>query len=57
LIPSATYDTVAEEYARRIGRELEDKPFDRALLDRFAARMAGQGDVWDLGCGPGHVAR
>jgi SAM-dependent methyltransferase len=53
----ASYDIVAEEYARRIGRELDDKPFDRVLLDRFAARMVGQGDVWDLGCGPGHVAR
>ena len=53
----ASYDAVAEEYVRRIGRELEAKPFDRALLDRFAARLAGQGPVWDLGCGPGHVAR
>ena len=53
----ASYDAVAEEYVRRISQELEAKPFDRALLDRFAARLAGQGPVWDLGCGPGHVAR
>jgi SAM-dependent methyltransferase len=53
----ASYDAVAEEYVRRISRELEAKPFDCALLDRFAARLAGQGPVWDLGCGPGHVAR
>lgn len=53
----ASYDAVAEEYVRRIGNELEGKPFDRALLDRFAERLAGRGTVWDLGCGPGHVAR
>lgn len=53
----ASYDTVADEYVRRISRELEGKPFDRALLDRFADRLAGRGTVWDLGCGPGHVAR
>jgi len=27
------------------------------LLDRFAKRMAGRGEVCDLGCGPGHIAR
>src|SRR6476660_6547825 len=53
----ASYDAVAEEYVRRIGRELEGKPFDRTLLDRFADRLAGPGPVWDLGCGPGHVTR
>ena len=44
----ASYDTVVEEYVRRISRELEAKPFDCAPLDRFAARLAGQGPVWDL---------
>ena len=53
----ASYDAVAEEYLRRISQELDAKPFDRALLDRFAARLAAQGPVWDLGCGPGHIAR
>jgi SAM-dependent methyltransferase len=48
---------VAEEYVRRISQELRAKPFDRALLDRFAARLTGRGPVWDLGCGPGHLAR
>jgi trans-aconitate methyltransferase len=27
------------------------------LLNRFAKRMAGRGEVCDLGCGPGHIAR
>jgi trans-aconitate methyltransferase len=30
---------------------------DRQLLDRFAADVKDRGDVCDMGCGPGHVAR
>jgi SAM-dependent methyltransferase len=52
-----SYDRLAAEYARRIAGELPHKPLDRALLDRFAAEVAGRGEVCDLGCGPGHVAR
>lgn len=52
----ASYDTVADEYARRFDGELAHKPFDRARLDAFAARVQGAGPVADLGCGPGHVA-
>src|ERR1051325_10615698 len=53
----ATYDIVAEEYAKRIYNELDHKTFDRRLLDRFADMVRGGGPVCDLGCGPGHVAR
>jgi SAM-dependent methyltransferase len=53
----SSYDTVAEEYARRIYGELEHKPFDCELLRRFAAATADRGPVCDMGCGPGHVAR
>jgi SAM-dependent methyltransferase len=53
-----TYDTVAAEYAKTFADELDHKPFDRELLDRFAETMANDGPVWDIGCGPaGHVAR
>jgi SAM-dependent methyltransferase len=51
------YDRVAEEYAKRIYDELEGKPLDRHLLNRFAEGVRGRGVVCDLGCGPGHVAR
>jgi SAM-dependent methyltransferase len=51
------YDRIAGEYARRIYGELTHKPLDRQLLDRFAAATAGPGQVCDMGCGPGHVAR
>lgn len=52
-----SYDTVADEYVRRIAGELEGKPLDRALLDRFAGALRDAGPVADVGCGPGHVAR
>jgi SAM-dependent methyltransferase len=53
----ASYDRVADEYVRRIFDELQHKPLDRELLDRFAARVRAQGPACDMGCGPGHVAR
>jgi SAM-dependent methyltransferase len=52
-----SYDRVAEEYVTRIYDELRHKPFDREMLDRFAARVKPHGLICDLGCGPGHVAR
>ena len=52
-----SYDRIADEYARRIYDELQHKPLDRELLTRFARDTAGRGDVCDMGCGPGHVAR
>jgi SAM-dependent methyltransferase len=52
-----SYDRVAEEYARRIFDELQHKPLDRQLLDRFAKQTQGRDQVCDMGCGPGHVAR
>lgn len=53
----SSYDVVADEYVRRIFGELQDKPLDRELLDRFAASVRGVGPACDIGCGPGHVAR
>lgn len=52
-----TYDRVAGEYAQKLFRELEGKPLDRELLQRFAARVKGRGPVCDVGCGPGQIAR
>jgi SAM-dependent methyltransferase len=51
------YDHIAGEYARRMFRELDAKPFDREQLTRFAGDVMQHGAVCDLGCGPGHVAR
>ena len=52
-----SYDRVAERYAEQFFNELDRKPFDRGLLDRYADTVRGHGKVCDLGCGPGHVAR
>jgi SAM-dependent methyltransferase len=55
----ASYDAVASGYAEAMSDELRHKPLDRALLTVFAEQVAqvgaGQGRVWDVGCGPGHV--
>jgi ubiquinone/menaquinone biosynthesis C-methylase UbiE len=52
-----SYDRVADEYARHIFSELDNKPLDRELLTRFASEVKGKGQVCDMGCGPGHIAR
>ncbi len=52
-----SYDALAEEYAKRISSELDHRPRERELLQRFAARCRDRGMICDLGCGPGHVAR
>lgn len=67
-----SYDAVAADYAAAFAEELAGKPFDRDLLDRFAATVAagggggggggdgggGGGPVWDVGCGPAaHITR
>ena len=53
-----TYDLAAERYAATFAGELDGKPFDRDLLDRYAAAVAGRGEVWDVGCGAaGHLTR
>ena len=52
-----SYNKIADSYARELFGELEHKPCDRELLDRFAVRMRGRGQVCDMGCGPGQVAR
>ncbi|KQR17417.1 class I SAM-dependent methyltransferase [Cellulomonas sp. Leaf334] len=50
----ASYDTVAESYARRV--TLDGLPVVRGVLALFAERVrAVGGPVVDAGCGPGHV--
>ena len=51
----AGYDKVAGHYVERIFNELDHKPLDRLLLDRFAGSIGSSGRICDLGCGPGHV--
>ena len=51
------YDTAAPVYAQRFRDELRDRPLDRAMLGAFAevVSASGDGQVADLGCGPGHI--
>jgi SAM-dependent methyltransferase len=53
----STYDHAAERYAETFFDELDRKPFDRTLLDKFADDIRDRGQVCDLGCGPGHISR
>lgn len=53
----AGYDRVAEDYATEFFEELKRKPFDCELLRDFAESVKGKGEVCELGCGPGQVAR
>ena len=53
----ASYDILADEYVRHVYDELQHKPMDRQLLDRFADGVRDTGLACDLGCGPGQVAR
>jgi SAM-dependent methyltransferase len=52
-----SYDTVAETYGQQLIDELDAKPLDRELLERFAKETAAKGPLCDLGCGPGQIAR
>jgi SAM-dependent methyltransferase len=51
------YDAVAALYAQQFTDTLRDRPLERALLTAFAesVRAGGEGEVADLGCGPGHI--
>ncbi|GAA1828731.1 class I SAM-dependent methyltransferase [Luedemannella flava] len=51
------YDAVADAYADVVRDSLRNTPLDRAMLGAFAdvVRVSGDGQVADLGCGPGYV--
>lgn len=52
----SAYDKVAEQYGAQFWNEFEKKPFDRMLLDWYAANMPAQAEVLEIGCGPGEVS-
>ena len=52
-----SYDRIAERYATEFFDELAQKPFEREVLDRFAAGVREGGSVLDIGCGPGQTVR
>jgi ubiquinone/menaquinone biosynthesis C-methylase UbiE len=50
------YDQAAQEYAAKFWDELNKKPFDRMLLERFAAQILEGETILEIGCGPGEVS-
>lgn len=50
------YDRVAENYAAHFRNELDEKPFDRKMLDWLIEKVADSGIICDMGCGPGQIA-
>jgi ubiquinone/menaquinone biosynthesis C-methylase UbiE len=53
----AAYNATADAYADRFFDELRHKAFDRKMLDWLVQRVGTSGQICDLGCGPGQVAR
>jgi len=53
----SSYDRVAKHYAEEYFPELQRKPFDREILHEFAYMVRGKGEVCEIGCGPGQIAR
>lgn len=49
------YNTAAANYAQQFLLELEGKPLDRLLLQRFALENRKKGLMGDLGCGTGQT--
>jgi ubiquinone/menaquinone biosynthesis C-methylase UbiE len=50
------YNSAAKTYSERCFNELDYKPLDRQLLDRFSEIVRNKGPVCDMGCGPGEIA-
>lgn len=51
------YNRTAREYADRFLNELDGKPFDRNILDRFADMLPEGGIIYDFGCNSGQTTK
>ena len=53
-----TYNLVAQKYHDLFYNEMNEKEYDRKLLDSFAAKFNKDSFICDAGCGPsGHIGR
>ena len=53
-----TYNKIADKYHELFGNELDEKPFDREYLDKFANYFDRNSKIVDAGCGPSaHIGR
>jgi ubiquinone/menaquinone biosynthesis C-methylase UbiE len=52
------YNLAAQKYHDHFHNEMNEKEYDRKLLDSFAARFNNDSLICDAGCGPsGHIGR
>ncbi len=49
------YDLSAGEYSKHFLTELDGKPYDRSVIERFSLMVPKGGLVYDFGCGCGHT--
>jgi hypothetical protein len=49
------YELSAEEYFNNFSNELEGKPFDRNILEKFSKELNHTGKIVDVGTGVGHI--
>jgi len=52
-----SFNLAAEKYYELFKDEMEQKEYDRMLLDRFASSFNSRSIICDVGCGPGHITR
>lgn len=53
-----SYNLAAQRYHDLFHKEMNEKEYDRNLLDRFACGLGGESLVCDAGCGPSaHIGR
>ena len=51
------YNRTAKEYAETFLSELDGKPFDRNILNRFSDMLPNKSLIYDFGCGSGQTTK
>jgi SAM-dependent methyltransferase len=51
------YNRTAKEYADKFLNELDGKPFDRNILNRFSDMLPAGSLIYDFGCGSGQTTK
>ena len=51
------YNRTVQEYAEQFLNELDNKPFDRNILDRFNDMLPDGSLIYDFGCGSGQTTK
>ena len=58
LLTQQAYNIAAQKYHELFHNEMNEKEYDRQLLDSFAAKFNKDSLICDAGCGPsGHIGR